>query len=150
MHLQELSHEEAWAYYDKLLKDLLTVCQLPSIQQWPQLQDFLHNFARQRPGAVARSAMHIAITGMFLPLELCSEGIASRLPSLGRRSKTCHTDSMLLHPSTHLLHPGVQAAAFVVFTTRRLYAAAAKLLPAVTSVKCPAVIEGHMLLPLLC
>ena len=61
--MQELSHEEAWEHYSKLLKDLLTVCQLTSIQQWPQLQEFLQSFAKQSPGAVARSAMHVAITG---------------------------------------------------------------------------------------
>lgn len=61
--VQELSHEEAWEHYSKLLKDLLTVCQLTSIQQWPQLQEFLQSFAKQSPGAVARSAMHVAITG---------------------------------------------------------------------------------------
>lgn len=52
-----------WAYYGKLLKDLLMVCQLAGIQQWPQLQEFLHTFAKQQPGAVARSAMHMAISG---------------------------------------------------------------------------------------
>ncbi|KAL3159878.1 hypothetical protein ABBQ38_010276 [Trebouxia sp. C0009 RCD-2024] len=61
--VQELSQEEVWIYYGKLLKDLLTVCQLASIQQWPQLQEFLHAFAKQRPGSVARSAMHMAISG---------------------------------------------------------------------------------------
>lgn len=61
--VQELSQEEVWAYYGKLLKDLLMVCQLAGIQQWPQLQEFLHTFAKQQPGAVARSAMHMAISG---------------------------------------------------------------------------------------
>ena len=60
-----MSQQEAWAYYRKLLKDLLTVCQLANIQQWPQLQEFLHTFAKQRPGAVARSAMHLAISGVL-------------------------------------------------------------------------------------
>ena len=61
--LQELSHEQAWEHYSKLLKDLLIVCQLTSIQQWPQLQELLQGFAKQSPGAVARAAMHVAITG---------------------------------------------------------------------------------------
>lgn len=39
------------------------MCQLPSIQHWPQLQDFLLSFAKQAPSAVARAAMHAAITG---------------------------------------------------------------------------------------
>ena len=60
-----MSQQEAWTYYRKLLKDLLTVCQLANIQQWPQLQEFLHTFAKQRPGAVARSAMHLAISGVL-------------------------------------------------------------------------------------
>ncbi|KAA6425235.1 MAG: hypothetical protein FRX49_04730 [Trebouxia sp. A1-2] len=62
-HPDVLSNQEAWAYYAKLLKDLLVVCQLTSIQQWPQLQEFLHSFAKQNPGSVARSAMHAVITG---------------------------------------------------------------------------------------
>lgn len=61
--VQVLSNQEAWAYYSKLLKDLLVVCQLTGIQQWPQLQEFLHSFAKRNPGSVARSAMHAAITG---------------------------------------------------------------------------------------
>lgn len=39
------------------------VCQLTGVQQWPQLQEFLLSFAKQSPGSVARSAMHVAITG---------------------------------------------------------------------------------------
>jgi len=62
--MQVLSNQEAWAYYSKLLKDLLVVCQLAGIQQWPQLQEFLHSFAKQSPGSVARSAMHAVITGV--------------------------------------------------------------------------------------
>ncbi len=65
--MQVLSNQEAWAYYSKLLKDLLVVCQLTGIQQWPQLQEFLHSFAKQNPGSVARSAMHAAITGEAEP-----------------------------------------------------------------------------------
>ena len=64
--LQEFSQGENWAYYSKLLKDLLTVCQLAGIRQWPQLQEFLQAFAKQRPGAVARSAMHLLISGVLL------------------------------------------------------------------------------------
>lgn len=64
--LQELSQEETWAYYSKLLKDLLTVCQLASVRRWPQLQEFLQAFAKQRPGSVARSAMHLLISGVLL------------------------------------------------------------------------------------
>lgn len=61
--VQELSQQKAWEYYSKLLKDLLTLCQLTTIQQWPQLQEFLLSFAKHSPSAVARSAMHAAITG---------------------------------------------------------------------------------------
>ena len=69
-----MSQQEAWAYYRKLLKDLLTVCQLSNIQQWPQLQEFLHTFAKQRPGAVARSAMHLAISGVLTLNSRAREG----------------------------------------------------------------------------
>ncbi len=65
--MQVLSNQEAWAHYSKLLKDLLVVCQLTGIQQWPQLQEFLHSFAKRNPGSVARSAMHAAITGETEP-----------------------------------------------------------------------------------
>lgn len=61
-----LSQKEAWSYYTKLLKDLLLVCQLTSIQQWPQLQEFLLTFAKNSPGAVARSALHLVITGVLM------------------------------------------------------------------------------------
>ena len=63
MVAQEMSHEDALTHYTKLLKDLLMVCQLSGIQQWPQLQEFLQHFAKQSPGAVARSALHAAIKG---------------------------------------------------------------------------------------
>lgn len=61
--LQSLTAVQSWGHYEKLLKDLLMVCQLSSIKHWPQLQEFLLLFAKQAPGPIARSAMHMAVSG---------------------------------------------------------------------------------------
>ena len=69
--MQGLTAAESWAHYEKLLKDLLMVCQLPSIKHWPQLQEFLLLFAKQMPGAIARSAMHMAVSGTLMSTCSC-------------------------------------------------------------------------------
>ena len=61
--MQVLSAAQSQAHYEKLLRDLLMVCQLSSIKHWPQLQEFLLLFAKQAPGAIARSAMHMVVSG---------------------------------------------------------------------------------------
>lgn len=63
--MQVLSVTQSQAHYEKLLRDLLMVCQLSGIKHWPQLHEFLLLFAKQAPGAIARSAMHMVVSGIL-------------------------------------------------------------------------------------
>ena len=64
------------------------MCQLSSIQHWPQLQEFLFSFAKQKPGAVARSAMHFVITGTVM-LRLCFLCDSSLCEAVAKSAMTC-------------------------------------------------------------
>lgn len=61
--VQIMTAEQSWEHFSKLLKALLMTCQLISVRHWPQLREFLLAVAKEKPGPVARSAMHMAVSG---------------------------------------------------------------------------------------
>lgn len=91
---QVLSAAETWDYWAVTLAHLLLVCDVVRVARWADLKAYLLDLAAALPGALARSALHCAISG--------------------RRPGGCRKRIPCSHPSQHpprsepavALHPG--------------------------------------------
>ncbi len=61
--LQVLSMEETWDYWAATLAQLLRVCDVARCAHWADLKPYLLDCAATLPGALARSALHCAVSG---------------------------------------------------------------------------------------
>ena len=60
---QVLSAAETWDYWAVTLAHLLRVCDVVRVARWADLRAYLLDLAAGLPGALARSALHCAISG---------------------------------------------------------------------------------------
>lgn len=60
---QVLSAAETWDYWAVTLAHLLRVCDVVRVARWADLKAYLLDLAAALPGALARSALHCAISG---------------------------------------------------------------------------------------
>ncbi len=58
-----LSAEATWAYWETTLGHLLRACDVSRCARWADLKPFLLDWAAMLPGALARSALHCALSG---------------------------------------------------------------------------------------
>ena len=61
--MQVLSPEETWDYWAAALAQLLHVCDVARCARWADLKPYLLDCAATLPGALARSALHCAVSG---------------------------------------------------------------------------------------
>ena len=58
-----LSTEETWDYWAAALAQLLRACDVARCARWADLKPYLLDCAATLPGALARSALHCAVSG---------------------------------------------------------------------------------------